>query len=82
MDISTAQQGAVQAGEGRWPPRSDADLVQVLQWIRCYEYQSCDDPNWNSTFAYHYTQRLIDELVAKVIACFATTWTYDGPRLT
>ena len=59
-----------------------AQFAQALQWVRCYQYQSCDDPNWNTTFAYHYTERLIDELVAKVIACFATTWTYDGPRLT
>ena len=58
-----------------------AQFAQAMQWVRCYQYQSCDDPNWNTTFAYHYTERLIDELVAKVIACFATTWTYDGPRL-
>ena len=59
-----------------------AQFAQALQWVRCYQYQSCDDPNWTTTFAYHYTERLIDELVSKVIACFATTWTYDGPRLT
>ena len=57
-------------------------FAQALQWVRCYQYQSCDDPNWNTTFAYHYTQRLIAELQSKIIACFATTWTYDGPRLT
>ena len=59
-----------------------AQFAQALQWVRCYQYQSCDDPNWNTTFAYHYTQRLIAELQSKIIACFATTWTYDGPRLT
>ncbi len=59
-----------------------AQFAQALQWVRCYQYQSCEDPNWNTTFAYHYTQRLIAELQSKIIACFATTWTYDGPRLT
>ena len=58
-----------------------AQFAQALQWVRCYQYQSCEDPNWNTTFAYHYTQRLIAELESKIIACFATTWTYDGPRL-
>ena len=46
------------------------------------EYQSGEDPNWNTTIAYYYTQRLITELQAKVIECFATSWTYDGPALT
>ena len=59
-----------------------AQFAQALQWVRCYQYQSCDDPNWESTFAYHYTQRLIAELQSKVIECFATTWVYDGVRLT
>ena len=59
-----------------------AQFAQALQWLRCYQYQSCEDPNWNTTFAYHYTQRLIAELQSKVIACFTTSWVYDGPRLT
>ena len=59
-----------------------AQFAQALQWVRCYQYQSCEDPNWNTTFAYYYTQRLIAELQAKVIECFATSWTYDGPALT
>ena len=64
------------------PFKNLAQFAQALQWVRCYQYQSCDDPNWNTTFAYHYTQRLIAELQSKIIACFATSWTYDGPRLT
>jgi hypothetical protein len=59
-----------------------AQFAQALQWVRCYQYQSCDDPNWTTTFAYHYTQRLITELQSKIIACFATSWVYDGPALT
>ena len=59
-----------------------AQFAQALQWVRCYQYQSCDDPNWTTTFAYHYTERLRSELEAKVIECFATSWVYDGPALT
>ena len=62
--------------------KSLAQFAQALQWVRCYQYQSCDDPNWETTFAYHYTQRLITELQSKIIAGFATNWTYDGPALT
>ena len=58
-----------------------AQFAQALQWVRCYQYQSCDDPNWTTTFAYNYTQRLITELQSKIIACFATSWVYDGPVL-
>ena len=59
-----------------------AQFAQALQWLRCYQYQSCDDPNWKTTFAYHYTERLRSELESKVIECFATSWVYDGPALT
>ena len=59
-----------------------AQFAQAMQWVRCYQYQSCDDPNWKTTFAYHYTERLRIELESKVIGCFATSWVYDGPALT
>ena len=59
-----------------------AQFAQALQWVRCYIYQSCEDPGWTTTFAYHYTERLLNELIAKVIECFATTWEYDGAALT
>ena len=59
-----------------------AQFAQALQWVRCYQYQSCEDPNWTTTFAYHYTQRLLTELQSKIIECFATSWVYDGPALT
>jgi hypothetical protein len=58
-----------------------AAIVQALQWVRCYEYQSCDNPQWEDTFAYHYTQRLTSELIARIISKFPTSWTYDGPTL-
>jgi hypothetical protein len=58
------------------------DLVQALQWVRCYRYQSCEAPNWTTTFAYHYTKRLQNEPIAKIIARFKTQWDYPCARLT
>jgi hypothetical protein len=57
-------------------------MAQALQQVRCYQYQSCDCPNWMSTFAYNYSQRLTAELVSKIISRFVTTWDYNGPPLT
>jgi hypothetical protein len=56
-------------------------FVQALQWIRCYQYQSCNAPNWTTTFAYQYTQGLRTELETKIIGCFATSWLYNGASL-
>jgi hypothetical protein len=58
------------------------DIVQALQWVRCYRYQSCETPNWITTFAYHYTHRLQSELVSRIIAHFETQWDYPCPSLT
>ena len=59
-----------------------AQIAQAMQWVRCYQYQSCDDQRWNTTFAFYYSERLLADLQSKFIACFTTTWTYDGPSLT
>ena len=64
------------------PMRNLAEFAQALQWVACYRYQSCEDPGWPTTFAYHYTERLRTELDRRIISCFATTWDYDGATLT
>jgi hypothetical protein len=58
------------------------DIVQALQWVRCYRYQSCETTNWTTTFAYHYTRRLQSELISRIIAHFETQWDFPCPRLT
>ena len=62
-------------------PVNLAQLAQALQWVRCYQYQSCEDPAWNSTFAYHFTERLRHEIDCRIVSCFATSWDYDGEAL-
>ncbi len=54
------------------------DLCQALQWVNCYRYQSCEGPEWNGSFALAFTDRLITELVAKLISMHSTSWEYDG----
>ena len=84
------------ASVGNDPPRPDfparpiqhlplaqlIDVVQALQWVRCYRYQSSEAPNWTTTFAYHYTHRLQSELISKIIAHFETQWDYPCATLT
>jgi hypothetical protein len=66
----------------RIPLETIADLAQAIQWVRCYQYQSCEDPKWRTTFAHHYTNTLLQELVTKIIRAHITSWTYNGPTLT
>ena len=64
------------------PLETIADLAQAIQWVRCYQYQSCEDPKWRTTFAHHYTNTLMQELITKIISAYTTSWTYNGPALT
>ena len=66
----------------RIPLDTIADLAQAIQWVRCYQYQSCEDPKWRTTFAHHYTNTLLQELITKIISAHTTSWTYNGPALT
>lgn len=61
---------------------SSTELCQALQWVRCYQYQSCEGPEWQGSFALAYTDRLSTELVSRLIAMHTTSWDYDGPPFT
>jgi hypothetical protein len=63
------------------PVTTVPELAQAIQWVRCYRYQACEALDWNATFANHYTQRLHEELVSRIVAKTQTSWVYDGaPR--
>ncbi len=64
------------------PLTSLEQFAQALQWVRCYQYQSCEGFGWKTTFAYQYTERVRMELETKIISCFATSWVYNGMALT
>jgi hypothetical protein len=58
------------------------DIVQALQWIACYCYQSSEHPDWPASFASAYTTRLGAELVRRIVDRFPCSWDYDGPPST
>ena len=58
------------------------DLAQAAQWVRCFQYQSCEDLGWNTTFAYHYCEAVLRAIMSRIIDIHDTTWTYQGPQLT
>lgn len=61
---------------------SVGDLAQAAQWVCCDQYQSCEDPGWKTTFAYHYCEAILRAIMSKIIDAHDTTWTYQGPSLT
>jgi hypothetical protein len=63
------------------PLHTIGDVAQALQWVRCYEYQSSEEPNWPTSFAQHFTNMLTQALITKVISAHTTSWTYNGPAL-
>jgi hypothetical protein len=42
--------------------RLDVEPVSLLKQAACYQYQSCEHPEWGHSNAYEWTQRLIDQL--------------------
>ena len=43
--------------------------------VKCYEYQSCEDPQWTSTNAYHLCQYLKNYISDQLIDT-EDTWDY------
>lgn len=58
---------------------ADADLVQMLQWIRCFEYQTSGGTRWAVSFARHYCAVLNRAIVDALIERHGPTWVYE-PR--
>lgn len=74
--------GAACSGSGRKVALDElADVVQALQWVRCYEYQSDNAPDWILTFAYSYAATLRADLESRIIGYFATTWVRERARV-
>lgn len=69
---------AVCSGSGRKVALGELnDVVQALQWVRCYEYQSDNPPNWVEGFACSYAAALRAELESRIISFFDTTWVLE-----
>lgn len=52
-----------------------ATIPQVLGAIACYEYQSCERPDWATSWAHDYCQYLRKALCSQL----ATGWEYEKP---
>lgn len=61
----------------RVPLQTDAHLVQVLQWIRCYEYQSSSDESWRRSAARGYCRALERRVVDELIDRHRPSWVYE-----
>jgi hypothetical protein len=60
--------------------RADADLVQVLQWIRCYEYQTCGGRCWADSFARRYCALLTQAVIDALIDRHAPAWVFESTQ--
>lgn len=73
------------------PGRADADYVLsfkhrlmhsvnpvvVLKQISCYEYQSCETPDWEETEAHAFCQALRKHMIGKLPGYEAAPWGWD-----
>ncbi len=67
---------------GAVPLDTVRDVVGALNWVRCYEYQSCESPDWTATFAHHFCEALRRALVGRLVTLHRAPWDYEGPALT
>ena len=57
-------------------PRTLAETVQAVQWVRSYCYQASSAPRWSESTARRYTDQLRDRLEVRIIGFFETTWSF------
>jgi hypothetical protein len=67
---------------GAVPLDTVRSVVSVLNWVRCYEYQSCESPDWTATFAHRFCETLRRALVGRLVTLHRVPWDYEGPALT
>jgi len=54
--------------------RGDVEPVQVLKSIACYEYQSCEAPDWEASEAYAFCQALRTAMIDMLPGYEAAVW--------
>jgi hypothetical protein len=63
-----------------WPnPSIDLprDAAQIIQWIRCYEYQSRGSATWMGSVAQRFCAVLTIRLLDRISQMFGLSWTFD-----
>jgi hypothetical protein len=56
------------------------DPVQVLKAIRCYEYQTCECPDWDETEAWEFCDSLRHAAIAALPGYDAAKWEITEPE--
>ncbi len=59
------------------PIESPRDAAQVVQWVRCYEYQSSGSPTWLGSIAQIYCALLTARLLDRVSQMFGLSWAFE-----
>jgi hypothetical protein len=65
------------------PIDSPKDAAQVVQWVRCYQYQSSGSPTWLGSIAQIYCALLTARLLDRVSQLFRLSWAFElqaGPK--
>lgn len=66
--------------EEHWPnPKIGVpkDAAQIIQWVRCYEYQSSGSPTWNGSVAQIFCALLTGRLLDRISQMFGLSWVLD-----
>lgn len=56
-------------------------IVQVLQWLRCYTYQSSQTDSWTESDAQAICSQLFDALLDLLAKHFNACWTVEPPSI-
>jgi hypothetical protein len=59
------------------PPVIKPELVESLKNIRHYEYQACEDEDWEATTAYAFCLSLTESLIMKLQGYEAAPWGWE-----
>jgi len=51
--------------------------VEVLKLISCYEYQSCEHPEWKTSEAWHFCQALRQSTIGRLPGYDAAPWEWE-----
>jgi hypothetical protein len=63
-------------------PRRSYSPVEILSALHCYEYQSCENPEWESSEAFQFCEALRDRMIRSLPGYDDAPWeiTDNAPR--
>lgn len=72
------------AGEFGWRPAYSRivrkiEPVQVLKAVQCYEYQSCEHPEWHQSRAKAFCASLKDRMIMRLAGYDEAQWGFEAP---